>query len=840
MLFTIMLIVYRILSYTTEYKEKTKMYKKKLSTIAIVTILTLSILLAAIPIASAIPTISLSETSGPVGTEIIVSGAAASPFGVVEVYWDSLATKIKEGYADSDGDYSITKVKIPAGIAGFEAHDVIVKDVLSSTIASAKFTITPEIKLSTTKGLPGDSIIVTGTGFAKSAKVGIGLGDEVPVTAEVVTLTGTQPGPLTGTLAKRPVKPGTPGITITCGVTVTEGAESSTGTVSVTDDGAGVLTGSNTVVLDATTYTVDISGTIDYATGDISLTATVTGGTDPTVTIDSATAAYTHYTYDVTPGAGVTTNATGSFSAVITIPLIAVDDYDDYAVTAIDADGNSDAVTLTVNYYVTVTPPAGPTGITITISGRIPASTPYDLRIGTVIILTGTSEADTTFSQTYEIPALLAQKTHTISVYWATVNYRTAEFTVTVAPTLTKIDPASGVPGTVVTISGAGFSAGANITAYLGATKVNSTELDDRFGPTVAFGPYAGTFTNLEFTVPTLAPGVYVLTVTDEYGASTGTVYTFIVKAAPVTTIALRATSYYPGDTLSFNIVTTEDNLGTITVTIRDPSGAIWWVTTGAWTVKGTVSKVVQYQDQVTPEGNPLALPADAPLGSWNWTITYAPASNPVSTKATGLFTVSALPTMQTVLDRLDTMEATITGVITTTEGDIIAVVNTKAGTIMTDLDALGAKLQGIEDLGVIIATDVDDIQIDLAAVDLTVLDALGVEITAIAGDVATIKSNIGTVTTDVSNLDAKVTDLSGDVATVSTSLGTLQGTVTSIEGDIATIDTDVGTLQADVTDILDKPDVDMTPAWIAVVLALVAAIAAVFAVITIRQKIAG
>jgi len=115
----------------------------------------------------------------------------------------------------------------------------------------------------------------------------------------------------------------------------------------------------------------------------------------------------------------------------------------------------------------------------------------------------------------------------------------------------------------------------------------------------------------------------------------------------------------------------------------------------------------------------------------------------------------------------------------------------------------------------VLLTTDVDDIQIDLAALDLTVLDALGVEITAIAGDVATIKSNIGTVTTAVSNLDAKVTALSGDVATVSTTLGTLTGKVTSIEGDIATIDTDVGTIQADVSDI--KP-ADMTPAWIAVV----------------------
>ena len=111
--------------------------------------------------------------------------------------------------------------------------------------------------------------------------------------------------------------------------------------------------------------------------------------------------------------------------------------------------------------------------------------------------------------------------------------------------------------------------------------------------------------------------------------------------------------------------------------------------------------------------------------------------------------------TQQDVLDALDDLEGTITGLMTTSEGKIIAAINTKTGTIMTDLNALMPKLQGIEDTVVIIATMLGEVQIDLANLDMSALTSLGVDITAIKGDVATIKTNIGTVNTTVSNLDA-------------------------------------------------------------------------------------
>jgi len=532
--------------------------------------------------------------------------------------------------------------------------------------------------------------------------------------------------------------------------------------------------------------------------------------------------------------ATITTNSTGSFTAVITIPttLTPVD----FSLTAWTVRATDSSVVPVVEdtsvfleYYVNVTPISGPTGITVTIAGRIPPNKDYSVNFGSAVgVFSGTSSATGVFSGTYTITGpIIIGGSYDATVFWdAATESRTAipAFTGTASPTITAISSSSGVSGAVITISGTGFSIGASITLKLGATVVNSTALDSRF----ALTPWTGTFTNLQFTVPAIAPGTYILEIVDQYGATTGNAYTFIVTPAPATIIALRGTSYYQGDTLSFNIFTTETSLGTITVTVNDPAGATWW-TTAAWTLPATPVKRVMYQAQLIND-NPITLPADAPLGSWNWTVTYTPVSTAVLTKATGLFTVAA-STMQTVIDRLDEIE----DVITTTEGDIIAVVNTKSGQIVADISALDGKITSIDGDLVTISTSIGDVQTSVSALDL---DAMGVSIASIEDDVATIKTDLGTVKTSVSALDVTVTALSGDVATVSTTLGTLEGTVTSIDGKVATIDTSVGTLQADISDIPSK--IDMTPVWIAVVLSLIAAIAACFAVVTIRQKIAG
>ena len=695
-------------------------HKKKLLTTLTLTILTLSIVLATIPMASAIGVPTLDKSTGPVGTKVLVSGSDATKWGLVEIYWNTPAAenKLNQTYANSAGGFSCY-ITVPPDYA--DGHFVIAKDVESGLAEGVEFTITSKIVLKPDKGLPGDLVTVTGTGFAKSVKVGIGFGAEVPVTAETVTLTGTQPGPLTGTLANRPVKPGTPGITITCGVTVTADEGTGSGTVSVTDDGAGVLTGTTTFLLDdlVTSVTVDISGTINYATGAISLTASVTGGTNPTVTIDSATADYTHYTSDVTPLAGITTNATGSFEASIKIPAIDEIYYGDYDVTAVDAEGNSATDIITVNYYITVKPEKGPPGITVDVSGRVESAKSVEVKFGRattfVTAFVTTSDADGYFSGEYTLPTLLEPTNYEFTAIWDTKE-RTTLFEVLPAPTIT-LEPDSEAVGETVTVTGKDFSSKANVTIYFDTTVVNETKTDT-----------AGGF-ECTFVVPTVATGTYKVKAVDQYGASAEAYFT--VVPPPALVVQPRATEYLQGDTISFSISSTlKFYADTINIAIVDPDGYPFWTVT--WTLEkiDTVWSV-PYEDQVDDVNKlHLTLPSDAPLGSWNWTATYT-----ITTlkKATGLFTVVERPT----LSELDAK-------IVDLDEDVVTL-STKVGTVKTSVDSIGLTVTSIED-------DVATIETDLGTLQGTV--------TSIDGNVATIETDVGTVKADVSGLVEDVADI--------------------------------------------------------------------------------
>lgn len=101
------------------------------------------------------------------------------------------------------------------------------------------------------------------------------------------------------------------------------------------------------------------------------------------------------------------------------------------------------------------------------------------------------------------------------------------------------------------------------------------------------------------------------------------------------------------------------------------------------------------------------------------------------------------------------------------------------------------------------------------------------------------IYQTVGQINTTVTNLNAQIVSIQGNIATLNTSVGTIQGVVTSIKGDTATILTNLGTVSAKVDTIKGFLPVDLTPVWIAVILSLIAAIASIYGIIVIRSKIA-
>jgi len=523
------------------------------------------------------------------------------------------------------------------------------------------------------------------------------------------------------------------------------------------------------------------------------------------------------------------TSAIGSFTCTFMVPSDCVTAADN--IDATDVTGGTAAATLTVGPYIVLTPTKGLKSTTVQVAGR--GFTPnklvdirwyLDTPPTTYVTVLDDSPVDAqgAFTVTISVPLLPDPTAPGTSYTVRAIDNNTptpiqADATFTVIQNAgIVLTPTSGKVSTTVTVDGTWFS----------ASSLTSVTFDDTEVAVVTTSG-TGAFTTT-FTVPAdAALGAHTITATDAKGVAASKTYTVVVDTFMVET---GATEYMRMDTISIKSSATVAT--SVVLTITDPTGLLFYqmaVVAGDWDAMTSGLYAIPYNELTL---STMPIPSDAALGAWNFTCWNAGMTAILDTN---LFSVIAKPTQQDVLDALDDLEGTIQSIVTTSEGKIIAAVNTQAGTIMTDLDALSPQIQGITDTVVIIATQLGEVQMDIANLDM---GTLGVDITAIKGDVATIKTNIGTVNTAVSNLDAKVSSISGDVATVQTNLGTLQGTVTSIDGKVATINTSVGTLQADVTDVKGKADV--TPVWIAVVLSLIAAIAAIFAVITIRQKIAG
>ena len=191
--------------------------------------------------------------------------------------------------------------------------------------------LTGSITLTPTTQAVGASVTVDGTGFGATKAVGIGFGAEANVTGEAVNATGpydVDVGPYVYSLSYLPVKPGS--FKMESGFMA---GGSYVPTFQYWDNGNGTVSTNNIQV----TWAV-----IDYTTGKASFN--FTSPLSSTVTY-LRTVNYTRYQYNVTPAAGVTTLATGTFQATITVPSAF---NGDHTVTAIDTEGHTATALLTV------------------------------------------------------------------------------------------------------------------------------------------------------------------------------------------------------------------------------------------------------------------------------------------------------------------------------------------------------------------------------------------------------------------------------------------------------------------------------------------------------------
>jgi hypothetical protein len=833
-------------------KEKRKMQKTKSKSLTtlIITILVFSMVLAATPmapIANAITSVTCVPAKGPVGTEVEVTVSGTTPGGLVRLYWDTVANLLAEGYAE--GTTATFTIVVPAAVQG--GHYVIAKDVESGATDYGPFKVESVIELIPKKVLPGDTVTVKGTGFAGLSSVVVlympstavsvpnefvGVGDgfrkafylkNKPVTkisaspsitkytgaeqvsTESVTLSGSGKGPYTGALVSAPV-PGS----ITLKVTAKWGDVQEE--VVMTDaNGDGEL--------ESTSTKFDI-GTIDYDTRDVSFTFATApdAGSEPT----TATASYykytssqsipsTDYTIDyvagvitfaTAPASGVaitaeydyysaslqvsaSTNNVGNFTASLRVPTTEVSG--PKKIIALDSKGNEATKSLdVVSTLIKLSPEEGYVGTTVTVTGRgFTAGKTVDIRwyMSTTptppyitVVDNYPVAADGTFTATFKVPTVpdptAPGDDYAVKAIDSGGKSDWTTFKV-VAPAKITLSPTSGKAGDTVAITGSWFTENTKVTFTFNGAPLTTI-------PSPVYTDGSGGFT-ADFKVPDVAAGTYTVKATDAKGVSATATFKVTV---PVIVIQTRASEYMPGDTLSIYGNCSEPYDAWIEIT--DPNGVPFCSFAvddeTSWTdVDGCY--VLPYWTSF-PLGM-MTIPSDAPLGYWNFTAYEATvATHPgggfdVSTDKskildTNLFKVIAKPSLQMVLGRLDELKAEITGLVTTSKGDVLAVISTAKGEVLANLKDLGASIKSVGD----------------------------------------------------------------NVVEIRTSVGSISGKVTSIDGNVATIKTDLGTVKADVGTIKGEFPIaiDMTPVWIAVVFSLVAALAAVYAVITISRKIAG
>jgi len=814
---------------------------KKTLSFLVTAILAISMILAAIPMAMATIIISKVEryvppswvdiTSAPkgnVGDMIRVTVSSTTPGGLVKVYWDSIkdwdgkAGFLAQAYAV--GTTAIITFNVPAAVNG--THTIIAKDIESNSIIHVDFDVQPKVVAAPPSVLAGDTVNVLGSGFAalKDAMIICHSGStpESPVKNETISGSwGSTSG--SGILAKKPIKPNFVVLNVT-------NSSAFSKALGFRDDGAGKLIlnfarGNTSVVVG--------SGTIDYVTGSVSLTWNWTlSGTR------FANATYTIYNTAATAvisSVPSSTSELGSLSASFMMPVGTSPGT--YNLFVIDGTGKARALgTITVvKSVITLTPTSGLRGSSVTVAGRgfgpgktvdvlwymAPSQNPYsgDPTADTITVVDDYPvAADGTFTATFNVPTV-GDPTAPGTYYWvkavdtaSPANFAGTNFKV-VSSAKIVLSPTAGYVGTTVGVTGTWFSANSKITLKFGDLTVATT-------PSVVYTAGDGSF-YASFKVPTVAKGEYTVTATDDKGVSATAKFTV---TEPITEIYTRSTTYTQGDQVSVHVKSTESIVG-IKLVIKDPTGLKFWehTITSTEVVTDPITGFKYLNSTVLPP----RLPDDAMVGSWNFTA-YDPTGKKI---ASNLFTVNAKTaavTSEELSEAISQMTEQLNQAITQMTNQL-----NQAMTQMTN--QITSMQNAISGLSSAVNTASSAAQSAASAAQSA---ASAAQSAASAAQNAASAAQSAASAASAAKTAAESAKSAADSA-----VSTAQSAVSAANAAKSAADTAASTAESAVSaaESAKAAAEGLTmPVWVAVVLSLISAIAAIFAVITIRGKIAG
>jgi hypothetical protein len=860
---------------------------KKTLSFLVTAILAISMILAAIPMAMATFTISKVEryvppswvdiTSAPkgnVGDMIRVTVDSTTPGGLVKVYWDSIkdwdgkAGFLAQAYAV--GTTAIITFNVPAAVNG--THTIIAKDIESNSIFHVNFDVQPKVVAAPPSVLAGDTVNVLGSGFAalKDAMIICHSGSTPESLVKNETISGSWGSTSgSGILAKKPIKPNFVVLNVT-------NSSAFSKALGFRDDGAGKL------ILNfarGNTSVVAGSGTIDYVTGSVSLTWNwALSGTR------FANATYTIYNTTATAvisSVPSSTSELGSLSASFMMPVGTSPGT--YNLFVIDGTGKARALgTITVvKSVITLTPTSGLRGSSVTVAGRgfgpgktvdvlwymAPSQNPYsgDPTADTITVVDDYPvAADGTFTATFNVPTV-GDPTAPGTYYWvkavdtaSPANFAGTNFKV-VSSAKIVLSPTAGYVGTTVGVTGTWFSANSKITLKFGDLTVATT-------PSVVYTAGDGSF-YASFKVPTVAKGEYTVTATDDKGVSATAKFTV---TEPITEIYTRSTTYTQGDQVSVHVKSTESIVG-IKLVIKDPTGLKFWehTITSTEVVTDPITGFKYLNSTVLPP----RLPDDAMVGSWNFTA-YDPTGKKI---ASNLFTVNAKTAavtseelseaisqmteqlnqaitqmtnqlnqaMTQMTNQLNQAMTQMTNQITSMQNAISGLssaVNTASSAAQSAASAAQSAASAAQSAASAAQSAASAAQNAASAAQNAASAAQSAASAASAAKTAA-ESAKSAADSAVSTAQSAVSAANAAKSAADTAASTAESAVSAANAAKSAADTAASTAESAVSaaESAKAAAEGLTmPVWVAVVLSLISAIAAILAIITIRGKIAG
>jgi archaellum component FlaC len=460
--------------------------KRSMLSIFVLAILALSF---AVPFVSvkAIAAPNVSDDTVQVGDTIVVYGTTddVTSGSDVKVYWDiasgANAYLLNTTEGASDGNYSC-QITIPETPAG--THYVWVEDVATGdTAKSGALTVSPELDVSATSGLPGDTVTLTGTGFDADAGYNVSIfnmtASHVDVSVAIVEENDEETDEygsfeLDVTVPSSVneyddywfnVSSATAGATFNVTVAFTVGAS-----ITLTEDEG------------PEGYVIEISGR--------GFTA------DQTLTLGNVT---WDWGYNLTWVDDPDVDSDGDFTGEIVAPS-----WGEGSWRVNVSDGNwwaEDNFTIAGVASVTVDPTFGAPGTSITVTGENFTQikgTDVTVTLNTTTVSADT-KADGTWTASLAAPAT-EFRTHGVN---ATDDYGVnASATFKVGLIAMLINPTSGPSGTNVSLTGIGFTDGT----------YNMTFGDDQL---ITDGDVVSEQISDYFTIPTADPGTYTVLVDD-------------------------------------------------------------------------------------------------------------------------------------------------------------------------------------------------------------------------------------------------------------------------------------------------------------------------------------